>query len=1191
MILKEDFREVCPRASLILLYAALFTSFSFSTASGFAQTTLPTDGLVLHLDADHITGLSNGTSLDSGWSDSSGNGFDAQVGTAPTYLMDGGGGYPVVRFDGVDDYLQADVPTGTNASIFVVYANRRKPLMVQHSDTLLSTSALGAKIALSASRYVDGDYIVQFGWDKDLLFDTAYQAQIGADEIIQWNAIDSMDGGTWYNGGTLPNLDDAGIGASLTSPSFDVVLTTRAISSSNPAYTNSIVDNTGQRLAVGPAGGTDIFFRENEASAWTFDFDRDVELRQIMFDGMGNAADRVRVTIEGGGTYVLDRDDCAETSAWSGDGSMEVHTFPAPIALSAGTDVTVQAAGSTSPENNSWQLAGVIVAVPAPAPDYPGFVAGSDVSVDVETFVNGRRTADSGTDIFRDRYYIGSAIYNQVAGAFSLTIGAQAGGVMFGQNDIREILVYDHALSVYSHNLVLGYLGKKYDIEVVSRPLDHPVEAYNHILGSQQIGRQYNFGESGVQVLDAARAIYRQGSRVFKLAISDKYAYQNGVQDDPSIDSLTKVVRDEPGIRAVLDMPFTDILFWASTFSVPKWGQVATDTGLDAATEQLIYDEIYELTAYLLTNYTGSGKSFYIGNWEGDWLLAGEGSQDPENDITLAKINGMIDWATARQQAIDDAKAATPHTNVNVWYYLEMNRGDWAIDGRPCMVNSVMPNLSKLDFVSFSSYSIKNFNEADTHAVLDVIHNALPTNSPPAGPRLIIGEYGYTQQTMSQQQQTQLFIDKLKHYLSWDGGPPRFILMWEFFWNEIGGSGNWKNMHQINEENERHPLYYLHENFYRDMRRWVETYYDENGHVPSFSAYAAEAVQRLDTLSLSEYIPYLGNPLIQFGGSVDSFTNANWQTQIGAEQIIQWNGVNSWGGSFGANGSVGGNPGQPVGATLWSSNSVLTLTSRVISSTDATGTNTYSTGNPNVLGITGGDNAKFNHQFDQEWTFDFSTNIVLKQLILAAMDFDGETVEVAVEGLYTNSFVRTDCVPVSWNPSANRYVYYFPDGGLVIPAGTDITLGATSAGVWGLQGIVAEIYDAETVYNYDAWALEWGVDIGSGTNDFDGDGVLNIHEFGLGGDPTNPEDVGILPVYNVVNDDGTLFFTFIHAQRSDPGSGLDYYLETTQELLPATWTNSGYMVTGTNVTGDAFDYVTNTVEVVDDTGFLRLIIE
>ena len=45
---------------------------------------------------------------------------------------------------------------------------------------------------------------------------------------------------------------------------------------------------------------------------------------------------------------------------------------------------------------------------------------------------------------------------------------------------------------------------------------------------------------------------------------------------------------------------------------------------------------------------------------------------------------------------------------------------------------------------------------------------------------------------------------------------------------------------------------------------------------------------------------------------------------------------------------------------------------------------------------------------------------------------------------------------------------------------------------------------------YDLWANGYG--IGAGTNDFDSDGLNNLYEYGLDGNPTNGLDRGTLPV-------------------------------------------------------------------------------
>ena len=129
-----------------------------------------------------------------------------------------------------------------------------------------------------------------------------------------------------------------------------------------------------------------------------------------------------------------------------------------------------------------------------------------------------------------------------------------------------------------------------------------------------------------------------------------------------------------------------------------------------------------------------------------------------------------------------------------------------------------------------------------------------------------------------------------------------------------------------------------------------------------------------------------------------------------------------------------------------------------------------------------------------------------------------------------------------------------------------------------------------TLFGFDKWATEWGVDIGAATNDYDADGLNNLYEYGLGGDPTNGLDQGTSPEYAVIDSGGSNVFQYVYPQLSDSDSGLTYYLETTADLVGGTWTNSGYAVSGTNVAG-VLDFVTNTVDMANSQKFIRLIIE
>jgi hypothetical protein len=122
---------------------------------------------------------------------------------------------------------------------------------------------------------------------------------------------------------------------------------------------------------------------------------------------------------------------------------------------------------------------------------------------------------------------------------------------------------------------------------------------------------------------------------------------------------------------------------------------------------------------------------------------------------------------------------------------------------------------------------------------------------------------------------------------------------------------------------------------------------------------------------------------------------------------------------------------------------------------------------------------------------------------------------------------------------------------------------------------------------YDVWAAGWSNSIGATTNDFDGDGLNNLTEYGMAGNPTNGLAPTNLPVFSRVGSG----FIYVHPKRSDDTS-LIYTVETTTNLLDSgSWTNEGYTVTGTNVTGGTLNFVTNDVDTIENEKFIRLRIE
>ena len=196
---------------------------------------------------------------------------------------------------------------------------------------------------------------------------------------------------------------------------------------------------------------------------------------------------------------------------------------------------------------------------------------------------------------------------------------------------------------------------------------DSQVDAYNMRVGTETFAALYKF-TTNTALVETAQAITNMGSDAIKLYLGSDTSGQEGVTLPSNVTNLLTLVRDEPNYHKVLDMPFRHFVMWAYPLenSDEWWGSGYNST--DGAKD---YQEMYNLTHYLLTNYDNSGKTFYLGHWEGDgYLKVNNWTTNP----SMTTVQGMIGWLNNRQKAVDDAKAATTYTNVYVYNYAECNR-------------------------------------------------------------------------------------------------------------------------------------------------------------------------------------------------------------------------------------------------------------------------------------------------------------------------------------------------------------------------------------------------------------------------------------------------------------------------------------------------------------------------------------
>lgn len=352
----------------------------------------------------------------------------------------------------------------------------------------------------------------------------------------------------------------------------------------------------------------------------------------------------------------------------------------------------------------------------------------------------------------------------------------------------------------------------------LSRP---EIDSYNVRVGTQTFAGLYQF-TTNTLLVETAEAIRELGSDIMKGYLGPDFPRQYHISLPVSITNLVSLAQNEPSCRRTLDMSFRHFILWVYPF-----GEFWPFDGYSKAERSNEYRQIRDLATYLLTNYNNSGKTFYLGHWEGDWYLL-PGYNVNTNPSPMA-MQGMIDWLNTRQQAIDDARQQVPHTNVDVFCYAEVNRVRDAIVGganvNQRMINRVVPYITNLDFISWSAYDGMDLNPSDLVVTFDYLNSKLPSakeNVIP-GRRIWIGEYGWGTLTTDQQEpKTRTFISRA---LNWG---PRFLLFWEIYNNEPN-----RHFCLIDSNETKVPTYYLHRRFIKRARLAAARFLESEDRLPN----------------------------------------------------------------------------------------------------------------------------------------------------------------------------------------------------------------------------------------------------------------------------------------------------------------------------------------------------------------------
>lgn len=360
--------------------------------------------------------------------------------------------------------------------------------------------------------------------------------------------------------------------------------------------------------------------------------------------------------------------------------------------------------------------------------------------------------------------------------------------------------------------------------------LTSDVANYNYCVGNSNIGAAYGFTGQDF-TLDASQAMEAMGENMTKLSLSKDFGGNNYA-------SYEELLKLNPVFKSIFDASFTRYFCWVQ--GTKSWS-VDTYTPAEQASDSLA---MFNLTKYLIQTYNNSGKTFYLGNWEGDWMFTHLDATFEASDL---RCESFIKWARARQNGVDAAKALYPHSNVQVYYYVEVNRSvDAKEKGLRRLINMVIP-YTNVDYVSYSSYDFQDFPQVEYNALLDYVLSKVPAKPGIPGKRVFIGEMGhsYNNANYSGAEHDRMNRNIFVKALNW--GCP-YALYWGMQDDgNIGANGVKDGWWLITDKNEKTPLYYTLANLYQSGKQWVTDYKTSHGVLPPIQEYQAWAARQLAT--------------------------------------------------------------------------------------------------------------------------------------------------------------------------------------------------------------------------------------------------------------------------------------------------------------------------------------------------------
>ena len=304
------------------------------------------------------------------------------------------------------------------------------------------------------------------------------------------------------------------------------------------------------------------------------------------------------------------------------------------------------------------------------------------------------------------------------------------------------------------------------------------------VVGVTHVAGRYHLTDKDF-LSEGADQILALGSRVIKVWFYSGKQSEGPVDSYPYHSQWPKVASlvagaQSPYFKELFNKPFTTYILKVTALGRDEgyWRKGISDEQKKDEQRQF-----YELAKYLLTQYKGTGKTFVLQHWEGDWMVRGnyKGDQEP----APAALANMVEWLNARQAGVDQARQEVGQQGVHVYHAAEVNRVVQSMrTGFPNMVNKVLPH-THVDLVSYSAWDAATEHYADPNVLrdaLDFIAANAPDSADFGNRNVYLGEFGMPENVYSLDKVQTAIPNAVRTALDW--GCP-YIVYWQLYCNEL----------------------------------------------------------------------------------------------------------------------------------------------------------------------------------------------------------------------------------------------------------------------------------------------------------------------------------------------------------------------------------------------------------------------